>query len=170
MKVLGIDPSTHTGWAVVSKDGILETGTAHADKKIENRIRRFDDLAQRIIDEVYVGDIDLVVVEDYVRMARFVSSVSYEVGAIIRRAIVAERLPLLEVTPTSLKKFVTGSGKAKKKDVIAAVSELWGFVTKDDNQADALGLAYMGLVYTGATGIVPADRVEAVARLGKPLN
>jgi len=170
MKILGIDPSTHCGWAVVSKDGILETGTTHADKDITNRIARFDDLAERLIADAYVGDIGLVVIEDYVRMARFVSSVSYEVGAIVRRALWATGTPILEVSPTSAKKFATGSGKAKKKQVMAACKDLWGFDTKDDNQADALVLAQMGLVYNGQTGLVPMDRMETVARLGTPLK
>lgn len=177
-KVLGVDPSTHCGWAVVSRDGILETGTTHADDTIENRIRKFDDLATRLLDAVYIGDIDLVVIEDYVRMAKFVSSVSYEVGAIVRRAIVAEHIPMLEVSPTSLKKFVLGpkygKGKGKlkgtKKHIMAGVKDLWGFDTKDDNQADALALAQMGLVYNGQTGLVPPDRHETVARLGTPLK
>ena len=53
---------------------------------------------------------------------------------------------------------------------MAACKSLWGFETKDDNQADALVLAQLGLVYTGIIGAVPEDRVEAVARVGRPLT
>lgn len=48
-------------------------------------------------------------------------------------------IPRFEVVPGVLKKFVTGNGRAKKKDMIAAVCE-WGFNPQDDNEADALAL------------------------------
>lgn len=48
---------------------------------------------------------------------------------------------VLLVPPSSLKMFVTGSGNAGKAEVVAAVNKRFGISTKDDNEADALGLA-----------------------------
>lgn len=45
------------------------------------------------------------------------------------------------VPPTSLKKFITGKGNANKKEVIAAVQSKWQTDIKNDNVADAYGLA-----------------------------
>ena len=45
------------------------------------------------------------------------------------------------VPPTSLKKFITGKGNANKKEVIAAVQSKWQSDIKNDNVADAYGLA-----------------------------
>jgi Holliday junction resolvasome RuvABC endonuclease subunit len=58
----------------------------------------------------------------------------------------------LIVAPTTLKKFITGKGKLEKgidkKDIIPRiVKEKWGFETKDDNIADAYGLARIAYLY-----------------------
>ena len=48
------------------------------------------------------------------------------------------------ITPTSIKKFITGSGKADKDMVIQSVKKL-GFSPKDDNEADALALLHLAM-------------------------
>lgn len=53
----------------------------------------------------------------------------------------AERSIALElVKPTEIKKFATGSGAAKKSQMVAAAKTLLGRDCEDDNQADALWL------------------------------
>lgn len=50
--------------------------------------------------------------------------------------------------PSTVKKRVTGDGKADKEAVIEAVMHLWGMTRckiKDDNHADALAAAYVWL-------------------------
>ncbi len=49
------------------------------------------------------------------------------------------------VAPNQLKKFVTGRGNAKKAEIILGVYKKWGFETRDDNIADAYGLAQIAL-------------------------
>lgn len=46
------------------------------------------------------------------------------------------------VAPTVLKKYVTGKGTASKKEMIAAVNSKWNTDIKDNNIADAFGLAH----------------------------
>lgn len=55
------------------------------------------------------------------------------------RAAELRGIPRREVAPITIKKFITGSGKAKKPEVIAAVKAR-GFNVLDDNQADAIAL------------------------------
>jgi len=49
------------------------------------------------------------------------------------------------VAPGSLKKFVTGNGTAKKELMLLNVYKKWGAEFKDNNLADAYGLARMAL-------------------------
>lgn len=49
------------------------------------------------------------------------------------------------VPPTTLKKFVTGSGRAKKALMLLKVYKRWGVEFADDNLADAYSLARMAL-------------------------
>lgn len=45
-------------------------------------------------------------------------------------------IPVRSANPSQLKKFFTGSGKAKKPDMVAAARRR-GWLVRDDNQADA---------------------------------
>lgn len=65
-----------------------------------------------------------------------------ELGGVVKlaHATVFGSDPLV-VPPTSLKKFITGKGNASKKEVVAAVREKWDSEVKNDNIADAYGLA-----------------------------
>ena len=68
----------------------------------------------------------------------------------------------LQVPPTSLKKFVTGRGNAKKQEMLLEVYKRWGVELRDDNAADAFGLAKIasGLAETKAQAEV-IDKVES---------
>lgn len=66
----------------------------------------------------------------------------------------------LRVPPATLKKFATGSGKATKQEVMAAVAAKWGPEFTDDNMADAFVLARM------ARGVSSdPDEAEILVRL-----
>lgn len=52
-----------------------------------------------------------------------------------------------QIPPTSLKKFITGSGTAKKELMVKEVYKRYQFDTNDDNAADAFSLAVMGRAY-----------------------
>jgi len=169
-KIIGLDVSTHCGWAIASRDGIIETGTIHYPKKdFAYRIRRWDAYATDIFVLVEKHSVEIAVVEGYIHGGRWVNNSMFELGAIVRHSLMACGIPVLEVSPTSLKKFTTGKGRASKQEMLAAVKDLWGFETKDDNQADALALACMGRVLEGETGVIPIESADVVAKLGKPL-
>lgn len=76
-----------------------------------------------------------------------------------------------KATPTTLKKYLTGYGRAEKEAVIAAVRQR-GIKCLDDNQADAYGLAIMlrDAWLWDRRGVRPAtlyqfDQVKALASL-----
>jgi Holliday junction resolvasome RuvABC endonuclease subunit len=56
------------------------------------------------------------------------------------------------VAPTSLKKFVTGTGKSQaKSQMLLSVYKKWGVELDDDNAADAYGLARVGVALQSGT-------------------
>jgi crossover junction endodeoxyribonuclease RuvC len=53
------------------------------------------------------------------------------------------------IAPTTLKKFVTGKGNAEKSLVIRDVFRHWNVTVANDNEADAVALAAIGLCLAG---------------------
>lgn len=81
-------------------------------------------------------------------------------------------LPLI-VTPTQLKKYVTGSGGAGKNLMILGVYKRWGVEFDNDNLADAYALARVAhdvdRFRTGDTDI-PKFQLEIIRALAIPTN
>lgn len=75
--------------------------------------------------------------------------------------------PVGVVTPSVLKKWVTGSGNADKFRVGQHISKRWPDVElRTDDQADALGLASMGLHHAQVLPWIPtAFQFEAIAKV-----
>lgn len=68
-----------------------------------------------------------------------------ELGAVVKLALRAQLPPPVcyptIVPPTSLKKFITGTGGASKDVILKEVLRKWGRDLGDHNAADAYGLA-----------------------------
>lgn len=75
--------------------------------------------------------------------------------------------PVGVVTPSALKKWVTGSGNADKFRVGQHIAKRWPAVDlRSDDQADALGLASMGLHHAGELPwTATAFQVEALGKV-----
>lgn len=67
---------------------------------------------------------------------------------LVRMSLWKRQTPFLLVAPSSLKKFVTGTGAAKKELMMLEVFKRFGHSASDNNQADAIGLAYLGMALT----------------------
>jgi Holliday junction resolvasome RuvABC endonuclease subunit len=83
----------------------------------------------------------------------------HAVHAVTRWLLWRSGVPWLDVPPTTLKKFVTGSGVSEKNLMILKVFKRWGFEAKDDNEADACGLAEFARAWR------PDDKAGAKVRL-----
>lgn len=68
----------------------------------------------------------------------------------VASALIRHGIPVALVYPSSLKKFITGNGRASKDDLVRAVAALWpdtpGLARVSGDEGDAAGLATMGLI------------------------
>jgi crossover junction endodeoxyribonuclease RuvC len=93
---------------------------------------------------------DLVVLEDFAFGAAFKAHEIGAMGFMVRHKLWRLFLPYCPVAPATLKKWTTGHGNSPKDLMIKSVFQRWGHDVDDNNCADAIGLAYIGLALTGS--------------------
>jgi crossover junction endodeoxyribonuclease RuvC len=150
VRFIGIDPSTKTGFCALDENGqVLKakelTGIGSEDPK------RMVTLINEIV--AHVQPNDFIVIEGFpydTQRAMFASGLHHG----IRNELFKRNFHYYEVAPNAVKKFVNVSGwtgekgskqrlegKEKKKAVMAAVFEKYGFESKSDNVVDAFIMA-----------------------------
>lgn len=168
-RFVGIDPSTKTGFVALGQGGeILRakelTGIGDVDP------RRMVTLIQEIISHVKPGD--FICIEGFpydTQRAMFAGGLHHG----IRNELFRRKLSYIEVAPNAVKKFVnvtgwTGekgskkrlTGPQKKKAVMKAVEEHFGFKDKSDNVVDAYIMAQIAMQlewYKGGQEILLMD-------------
>lgn len=93
---------------------------------------------------------DLVVIEGYAWGAKGSSVISLgELGGVVRVALADSGFTYVEVNPSTVKKFATGKGNAKKDEMLAASIRKLGYEGHDHNEADALWLRTMACSWYG---------------------
>ena len=155
MITIGLDLSlVKTGYAIIQDDGkVLASGVIKSkptgDKPIDET-RRIKKIAEDIMEklhEVMNGYVpELVVIEGLAFMAVGTSLVQLAGLNYLTRILLEEfGWPFLIVAPTTLKKFITGSGKGEKDMVVMSLYKNYGFEAGDNNEADAYALAACGM-------------------------
>ena len=173
MKILALDLSvTGTGWAT-NEDGEphysgIITHTKPKKGVYQHPMVRLNRIKEEVDRLSY--DAKLVVMEGYSYGNNQRAHQLAELGGLIRWHLWYLGIPYVEVAPTTLKKFATGTGKAKKPEVIASAIRRLGYERHDDNEADALWLLQMALHHYGLPGAVPLpqDHHESKAEIGWP--
>lgn len=149
---LGIDQSlTHSGVVVLNSFGYISEHLCIKPKcKGVARLEYIKEQLDTLLEFLVCNKRDLLVcMEGYSYGNMFGKAFELgELGGVIKCWAGSG----LIVAPTTLKKFITGKGKLEKgidkKDIIPRiVKEKWGFETKDDNIADAYGLARIAYLY-----------------------
>lgn len=74
-------------------------------------------------------------------------------------------IPVVGIAPATIKKAVTGSGRADKNEMIDAIRER-GYLPEDDNVADAIGCA-ISFWDNLEKGIYNVDRINGEKRVRK---
>ena len=157
MLILGIDPGTATtGYGLIEVTGVdfefMEFGLIETKKTEtpENRLATIYELMNIHIKRLTP---DVMVIEKvfFSNNAKTAIRVGQAQGVMLLSAA-QHRLPVVEYAPGTIKKLVTGSGRAKKKEVQIAVRQILGAkvrqnksrrITKThiDNAVDALAIA-----------------------------
>jgi len=167
---MGVDPGlTATGFGVLETGprgvSVVEVGVVNtaAGESLEGRLHAIHRAVYRIIEEQRPG---LLIVEDLYTEYRFprTAVLMGHARGIIYLAARQLGVPLLALTPSEVKRAVTGNGAAGKAQVQRAVQTLLGLeqLPRPSHAGDALALAITGMAR--ALGRVPAPRAPA-ARL-----
>lgn len=147
MAYVGIDQSL-SGFGLVIINASSGEHFAHLGKfdrsKFVNDIDRLLYIEEWLHQYLVGWDLDEVCMEGYANGAKFGREKAGELGHTVKRYLRVQHpqefLPKV-VPPTSVKKFATGNGSAKKNEMLLAVYKRWGVEFKDDNLADAFVLA-----------------------------
>lgn len=144
MNVLALDLGSRFGYAIYSF-GKITSGTKKLCKKTFGS--RFSEFRRWLLKIIEQYQIDVVCFE---RVYRHVGTEAAHVfgGFMYMLAAVCDELGIQcrGLGICAIKKFMTGKGNASKIDVIEAAKRR-GFDPIDDNEADALGVLFLGLNY-----------------------
>lgn len=149
---VGLDPSL-TGFGVAAvgqsmdRTWLLKPKKRGVDRLLEISFE-LTDIFATIRDQGFV--IEDVAVEDTVLMSHSASALGELAGAVkmtCHTVLSGTAKYPLKVPPTSLKKYATGRGNAKKIEVVLSVYKKWGREFQDDNEADAFVLAQIASGY-----------------------
>ena len=151
---IGLDLSlTKTGVVVLEKDKILYKeiikSTPTGDRPLDEVIR-IAMIAGEVSKVVETYNPEVAVIENLAFLARGTSLTQLAgLSYMVRLDLVTRGIPFVLVAPTSLKKFVTGSGKCEKDHMILEAYKKFGVEGIDNNVADALFLAQIGSIFAG---------------------
>jgi len=151
--ITAVDPSL-TGTAVctldTSDDTIINVTTFKVPKGIIGIIR-LNWLSNALNSNLKKHNPKEIFIEGYSFMSKGRSVFSLgELGGIFRIILAKHWGGYYEMPPTSLKKFVTGKGNAKKQVMLEQTFRKFGMGSEtltDDNQVDAYGLARFGSAF-----------------------
>lgn len=159
---LGVDPSTKTGVAVVNGGKVLHTSRIEA--KGLTGLHRAGHIAAQLMSVIERNRPDLVVFEGYGYANTHTLVTLVEIGTVLRYFVTQSGLEYVDVPPTSLKKFVTGKGNAKKETMILETYKRFDVEVATNDEADAIGLAMFGQALLGKV-MLPKSHMEAVDKL-----
>lgn len=141
MRILGLDPANVCGYATF--DNVASWGTwklklpsdKHEGRRLERLYRHLFEIHRDL-------NIDVIGYEEAgfgSQLAKTQASHNELIGVIKMFAAKIE-VPTYGYVPTTLKAWFTGSGRAKKQQMIDACKNVFGHQVRDDNEADAIAV------------------------------
>ena len=144
--LLSLDLGMTTGWALAKGREILSGSQCFKPNHFDSNDCKFTRFKPWLLNlKADYGDIDQIVYEAVRRHNGTIAGQTYGgFMATLQTFGDDHKIPYEGVSVGTIKKFVTGNGKASKLDMINAMEQK-GHQPKDDNEADALGLLYWRL-------------------------
>jgi crossover junction endodeoxyribonuclease RuvC len=175
--VIGIDPSLTASGVIILDDGklVLEKvikSKPSGDRPIDE-VRRISTIVDEIVAQfIGFGTPTIVAMEGLAFMARNTSALVQLAGLnyMIRNELRTRGIPFVIVTPSTLKKFVTGHGNAPKDVMMLETYKRFGVSFMDNNICDAYGLAQVAYVLSGGKSSTTKEQREATELLKKQLQ
>ena len=145
--ILALDLGTTTGWALMTRDGSITSGTeSFKPHRFEGGGMRFLRFKRWLTEIKQTSDgIDAVYFEEVRRHLGVDAAHAYG-GFMAHLTAWCEhhQIPYQGVPVGTIKKHATGKGNASKGEMIAA-AKARGHLPADDNEADALALLHYAL-------------------------
>ncbi len=141
-RYLGVDASlTSTGLAFLEEKGLATCTLAPKCRGTE----RLDWYEGAMTDALRVYRPTAVILEGYAFARPNQAHQMGELGGVLRLLFWRAGLPLYLIAPNTLKKFVTGHGQGGKGPIPLYLFKRWGVTVEQEDEADAAGLAFLGL-------------------------
>lgn len=147
MVILSIDPGTYKlGWALTDEKTLIDAGLIESQKKkLGDRFLQVYKALGQIFDRAATYELSLVAVEQYVGASKLGTDAMKGLIGIIHLMAAQRGYPVIDFYPTTVKKMLTGDGKADKEVVAQAVARQYptGYNASllDVTDAIALGIA-----------------------------
>lgn len=152
MIVAGVDPSlTSTGISIRNEAGevslFLVTSAGRKGDTDHDHLPRILSIRDRVMRILVENHVDVVVLEGRANSQFDQGVIHWLWGELFKTISLGAKIAVVVCPPTSMKKFVTDNGSAKKIVVALRIAKMWpGVEIIKDDLADALGLMSMGCV------------------------
>lgn len=154
--IIGLDLSLTGTGVIILKEGKLDCeqlikSKPTSDKSYLAETRRLMKIRDQIAEIVDAKKPTLAVIEGMAFSIRSTTALTQLSGInyMVREMLIKKDVPFIIVAPTSLKKFITGSGAAKKDVILLEIFKRYGISFSDDNLGDAFILSRCGLALMG---------------------
>lgn len=153
--IIGIDPGTLCGWAVLHVDGSMDSGTWDLKpRRFEGGGMRYVRLRAHLEELIDLTQPEAVFFEEVRRHAGTdAAHIFGGIVAVITELCETRGIPYSAIPVGTVKKAATGKGNANKAAMIAASHQRWPDAEiNDDNEADARWIAICGAGALDMTG------------------
>lgn len=143
---MGIDSSTHTGVCIIDKEKTIVHTQVY--DMIARGIKGSLEISERCKDICYQCNVTHVFLESLSWGSPNKNTLDMLATLnILLRFTLSQYASVYLIAPLSMKKFITGKGRATKKEVSLALQRKWKMWHKNEHVRDAIGLALCGLYY-----------------------
>jgi Holliday junction resolvasome RuvABC endonuclease subunit len=145
MKVLGLDTATKTGWAVCENGKITDSGVQDFQKRRgESNGGMFLRFRKWLADIISAVKPDLIIYEQAHHRGGAATEVCVNLTGRVQEVATAAGIEYARYATGEIKRLGTGKGKASKEEMIIAAAKILGRDPIDDNEADAVIIAFIG--------------------------